>query len=90
LIKYISYLILLPLLLLSPIVVYAGEPPTTETCYSAGYVAGQNHRFDQEVFEECEPEYKKVDGKNQYEKGFIDGCDSVKGNSEEECKSFIE
>jgi hypothetical protein len=69
---------------------YAGEPPTAERCYDAGYRDGQNNPFDVVTFEECDTESKFKDGKNQYGEGFLDGCDDIEGNSREECEQFME
>jgi hypothetical protein len=69
---------------------YAGELPTAERCYDAGYRDGQNNPFDVVTFQECDTESKFKDGQNQYEEGFLDGCDAVKGNTRAECEAYIE
>jgi hypothetical protein len=69
---------------------YAGEPPNADRCYDVGYQDGRNNPFSATTFEECDTESKFKDGQNQYKEGFLDGCKSVEGNKEEECKAHIE
>jgi hypothetical protein len=80
----------LPLLGITLITIYAGEPPTAERYYDAGYRDGQNNPFDVVTFQECHTESKFKDGQNRYEEGFLDGCDAVKGNTRAECEAHIE
>ena len=70
--------------------VYAGQPGNAGDCYEMGYDDGKNRPFKQYKFEDCEGERFKKDGKNQYYEGFIDGCKSVEGNTEEICERNIE
>lgn len=74
----------------APMTANAGEPPTAERCYDAGFRDGQDNPFSVTTFQECDTESKFVDGQNQYEAGFLDGCMSVEGNTRDICESAIE
>ena len=67
----------------------AGELPTAERCYDSGYRDGKDYPFSITAFQECDTESKFLDGQNQYEKGFFEGCMSVKGNTRDICGSAI-
>ena len=81
---------ILTFLMTVPITVHAGEPPTAERCYDAGYRDGQDNPFSVVTFQECDIVSKFVDGQNQYEEGFLDGCMSVEGNTRDVCETAIE
>ena len=68
----------------------AGEPLTAERCYDTGFIDGQNNPFSVTTYQECDTESKFVDGQNQYEAGFLDGCMSVEGNTRDICENAIE
>ena len=67
--------------------VFAGGPSTIEACYDNGYRQGQDDPFDRGNYDSCERFRSDNDGKNPYYEGFIDGCRSVEGNTEEICES---
>jgi hypothetical protein len=81
---------ILTILMTAPMIVHAGEPPSAERCYDAGYSNGQNAPFIVTTFQECDTESKFVDGQNQYQEGFLDGCLSIEGNTREICETAIE
>jgi hypothetical protein len=76
--------------MVAPTTVHAGEPPTAERCYDTGYRDGQDSPFSVTTFQECDTESKFVDGQNQYQAGFVDGCTSVEGNTRDACETAIE
>lgn len=64
---------ILTILMMAPMMVHAGEPPTAERCYDAGHRDGQDSPFSVNTFQECDTESKFVDGQNRYQEGFLDG-----------------
>lgn len=70
--------------------VYAGGPDTAEACYDQG----REKPFQRGNYDACDrfrnafgDEREAYDGgKNPYYEGFIDGCKSVEGNTEEVCE----
>ena len=74
----------------APMPAIAGEPPTAERCYDAGYSDGQDNPFSVTTFQECDTESKSVNDQNQYEEGFLDGCMSVEGNTRDLCETSID
>lgn len=68
---------------------YAGGPSTIEACYDNGYSQSQDDPFDRN-YDPCERFHDINDGKNAYYEGFIDGCKSVEGNTEEICESITD
>ena len=67
----------LTIMMTPPTSANAGEPPTAERFYYAGYRDGQDNPFNVTTFQECDTESKFVSSQNQYEDGFLDGCTSV-------------
>jgi hypothetical protein len=55
-----------------------------DACYDDGHDAGQNYEFSSEFYDFCGPY-----GEDYYD-GFIDGCLSVEGNSEEDCENAVD
>lgn len=66
---------------------YAGGPDDPEACYDNGYEQGRDSPFRSGNYDSCERFRDDYDGKNPYYDGFIDGCKSVVGNSNEICES---
>jgi hypothetical protein len=66
---------------------FGGGPSTIEACYNNGYRQGQDDPFDGGNYDSCERFRDDNNGKNPYYEGFIDGCKSVEGNTEEICES---
>ena len=54
------------------------KPIYAENCYKDGYNDGLNHPFSQDKLTQCG---------DPYERGFMAGCLSVKGNDEHICNS---
>jgi hypothetical protein len=83
-----AVLLTILVLMISPLhqFVFAGGPSTIETCYDNGYRQGQDDPFDRGDYDSCERFRDDNNGENPYE-GFIDGCKSVDGNTEEICES---
>lgn len=81
---------ILTILMLAPMTVHAGEPATPERCYDTGYRDGQDSPFSVTTFQECNTESKFVDGQNQYQEGFLEGCMSIEGNTRDACETAIE
>jgi hypothetical protein len=75
--------------MISPLHQYvsAGGSSTIEACYNNGYRQGQDDPFDGGNYDSCEKFRESNEGKNPYYEGFIDGCKSVEGNTEEICES---
>jgi hypothetical protein len=57
--------------------------PGESSCYTEGIEDGRNGPFDQEVYDHCGATNQEDD----YYSGFIDGCMSVKGNTQDVCES---
>jgi hypothetical protein len=55
-----------------------------EACYDDGYEDGRNNPFDHDRNEGCN------DYQNMYYNGFIAGCQSVEGNTQETCDRFTD
>lgn len=55
-----------------------------DSCYDSGFRAGQNGPFSQPTWDHCGDE---EGGDDAYYKGFIKGCMSVEGNSNDVCES---
>jgi hypothetical protein len=77
------------------LVEYAGGPerdydercediPGANECWYDGYADGQGHPFNHVRYEDCK------DKGNQYYRAFIEGCQSVEGNTEETCETAID
>jgi hypothetical protein len=81
---------ILTMMITVPMTANAGEPPTAERCYDTGFIDGQDNPFSATTYQECDTESKFVDGQNQYEAGFLDGCMSVEGNTRDACENAIE
>jgi hypothetical protein len=81
---------ILTIMMTAPMTAKAGEPPTAERCYDAGYRDGQNSPFSVTTFQECDTESKFVDSQSQYQAGFLDRCMSIDGNTKDACETVIE
>jgi hypothetical protein len=53
------------------------------SCYTEGIEDGRNGPFDHKIYSHCEDTNQEDD----YYSGFIDGCMSVKGNTQVVCES---
>ena len=73
--------ITIPIILGITIPVYvangSSESEDKVSCYERGFRDGEEHPFDQYTYGDC--------GNDCY-RGFIDGCISVEGNTEEDCE----
>jgi hypothetical protein len=61
-----------------------GNAPLGESsCYTEGVEDGRDGPFDQEVYDHC----GDTNQEDEYYNGFIDGCMSVEGNTQDVCES---
>ena len=58
-------------------------PPGESSCYTEGIEDGRDGPFDREVYDHCGDTNQEDD----YYNGFIDGCMSVEGNTQDVCES---
>jgi hypothetical protein len=84
-IKILFLLTISFLMIASTQYVFAGGPSDAESCYDNGYRHGMDKPFEVNTNKMCER--FSDDGKNPYYEGFIDGCKSVEGNTEEICEN---
>jgi hypothetical protein len=57
-------------------------PLGQSSCYTEGIEDGRNDPFDQEVYDHC----GDTNQEDNYYNGFIDGCMSVEGNTQDVCE----